>query len=62
MSTRVGRKASPTGGPAKVSDYVAGYALSAALEGADPVELIEPIVVGPTGFQVVDWLGLEAVL
>lgn len=60
MSTRVGRR--PSQSPPKVSDYLAGYQLTAALEQKEELELIEPIVVGHTGFQVVDWLGLEAVL
>lgn len=60
MSTRCGRR--PSSGPPKLADYVTGYALSAAQANKDELELVDPIIVGPTGFQVVDWIALEAVL
>jgi hypothetical protein len=60
MSTRCGRR--PTSGPPKLADYVTGYGLSAAQEAKEDLELVDPIVVGPTGFEVVDWIALEAVL
>jgi len=60
MTTRCGRR--PSSGPSKLSDYVTGYGLAAALAAKEELELVEPILVGQTGFTVVDWIALEAVL
>lgn len=60
MSTRCGRRS--TGSPPKLADYVTGYGLSAALAAKEELELVDPIIVGSTGFEVVDWIALEAVL
>lgn len=60
LSTRIGRK--PSTAPYKITDYVVGRFLVEAESAGEALEIIHPMTVGRVGLEVVDWVGLEAIL
>jgi len=64
LPTRIGRKLGHS--TSRVEDYLVGHYLSQAEQSSTSTrdfEIVYPLVMDPqTGFKVVDWIGLEALL
>lgn len=60
VSTRLGRKR--TNEAPAVTDYLAGPILTQAEAAGEALDIILPLSSGKHGFQVDDWMGLEALL
>ncbi|KAM0755188.1 hypothetical protein T439DRAFT_322245 [Meredithblackwellia eburnea MCA 4105] len=59
MPTRLARR--PTSvHPFKLTDYLVGRTLTDAEAAGEELEIVHPMVVGKSGMEVTDWVGMEA--